>query len=115
MTVLMTSQDVIPGSCNDNFEGKWLILDPSKYMKEEYRNAKNQLFRATSGFGCDPNKMGRKIFGVFASDFDANYIAVREEVIGIATPEAIEEWKNWELDTPEKEYKNSVLCIVEDD
>lgn len=21
----------------------------------------------------------------------------------------------WELDTPEKEYKNSVLCIVEDD
>ena len=44
-------------------------------------------------FGCDPNKMGRKIFGIFASDFDNQYIAVREEVIGIATPEAIEKWK----------------------
>ena len=92
MTVLMTEKDVIPGSNKDNFEGKWLVLNCDD-MKEEYRNAKNQLYFATSGFGCDPHKMGRKIFGVFASDFDENYIAVREDVIGIATPEAIEEWK----------------------
>ena len=89
----MTEKDVVPGSCYSDFTGKWLILDPSKYMKEEYRNSKNQLFRATSGFGCDPQKMGRKIFGIFASDFDTGYIVVREEVIGIATDEAIKKWK----------------------
>jgi len=93
VTTLMTKDDVVPGSCNSNFEGQWLVLDPSKYMKAEYRNAKNQLYFATGGFGCDPRKMGRKIFGTFAADFDSDYIAIREEVIGIATPEAIEKWK----------------------
>lgn len=95
---LFTEDDILPGSHNDNFTGKWVVLDmktslENHWMKAEYANKLNQLYFASSGFGCDPNKMGRKIFGIFASDFDNGYITCREEILGIAKPETIEEWK----------------------
>ena len=95
---LFTSENVIPDSHSANFEGQWIILNlkwsvAQGYMKAEYCNSKNQLYYAKSGFGCDPHKMGRKIFGTFAADFDSGYIVCREEVLGIATPETIETWK----------------------
>lgn len=99
MEELFTKDDVIPNSYGENFEGKWLILDlktslENGWIKPEYVNKKNQLYLANSGFGCDPHKMGRKIFGVFAVDFDDNYITCRPEVLGIAKPETIEAWKS---------------------
>ena len=98
MAEMFTKENVIPGSHSANFAGQWLILDlnwsvKQGYMKKEYCNLENQLWYAKSGFGCDPQKMGRKIFGTFASDFDSGYIVCREEVLGIATPEAIQAWK----------------------
>lgn len=97
-TELFTKDDVVPETHYADFTGQWLVLDvktsvKNEWMKAEAATKRNQLFFARSGFGCDPNKMGRKIFGTFASDFDGGYIVCREEVFGIAKPETIEAWK----------------------
>ena len=41
--------------------GKTLILDPSVIVKS-HRVKKTLLWKATGGFGCTPNKMGRAVF-----------------------------------------------------
>lgn len=100
MEELFTKADIIPDTHNADFTGQWVVLDletslENEWMKAEYVNKKNQLYFARGGFGCDPNKMGRKIFGTFAADFDSGYITCREEILGIAKPETIEAWKQF--------------------
>jgi len=73
----------------ETYENKFVILDPEQF-KEEYREAKNQLFFATGGFGCYPDKLGGKIFG---SLWDERYQTRREYVLGVATEEAIQNWE----------------------
>ena len=76
----------------ETYEKKFVIIDAS-FFKPEYRDAKNQLFFAECGFGCDPEKMGGKVFGKL---WDENLQTRREYILGVATEEAIAEW--------EKEY-----------
>lgn len=93
MVTLLTKND-----CDLSFEGKSfaghiVILDLSQCgFKEEYNNAKFQLFYAESGFGCDPDKMGNGVFGYFVADKE--YCRVeRHQVIGVISKESLEEWK----------------------
>lgn len=55
--------------CSDEqyYENRLLVLKPS-VLTEAYRDMKYQLFYATSGFGCDPTKMGSKVYGFFIED-----------------------------------------------
>ena len=76
----------------ENYVNKFVILKTDQF-KPEYQNAQNQLFYATGGFGCYPDKMGGKVFGYL---FDEPYQTRREYILGVATEEAIAEW--------EKEY-----------
>ena len=73
----------------ETYKKKFVILSV-KQFKPEYQEAKNQLFLALSGFGCDPSKLGGKIFGRL---FDEMYQTRREYVLGVATEEAIQEWE----------------------
>jgi len=73
----------------ETYENKFVILS-TKQFKPEYQNAKCQLFYAQCGFGCDPSKMGGKIFGKL---FDEDYQTRREYVLGVATEEAIAKWE----------------------
>lgn len=91
--MIFTKDDVIKDSYRDNFEGKLLILRTEETLDESYRNAKYQLWACRGGFGADPNKMGRKIFGTFVADFDSEMICVREDILGVAKPETVETWK----------------------
>lgn len=101
MKLLMGAEDVVSGSSCENFESKWLILEP-KALNEKYREARYQLWYCTGGFGADPEKIGRKVFGIFAADpDDTQFIAVREEIIGVATDEAVENWKKTYPDVAE--------------
>ena len=79
-------------SCsNVGFAGKYMVLNP-ECLKGEYREAKYQLFFANGGFGCDPTKMGRAVFGYFVAD--GEYCRWdRDAFIGVATDEAVAEWK----------------------
>ena len=74
----------------ENLEGKFVIIS-ADYFKKEYRNAENQLFKAKGGFGCDPSKLGRAVFGNF---YDGEYCRVdRENILGIASEKAIADWE----------------------
>ena len=73
----------------ETYENKFVILSVEQF-KEEYREAKNQLYFAECGFGCFPDKMGGKIFGYL---WDERYQTRREYVLGIATEAAIAEWE----------------------
>ena len=75
----------------ETYNGKFVILSTEQF-KPEYREAKCQLFLALGGFGCDPSKLGGKIFGRL---FDEDYQTRREYVLGVATEEAIKEWENF--------------------
>lgn len=81
---------MIPDSNHDNFEGKLLIIRDT-VLKEKCRTPENQLFLAESGFGCDPSKVGRKVFGTFLSDGEYTHFD-RSDFVGIIAEEYIPEW-----------------------
>lgn len=73
----------------ETYEKKFVILS-TKQFKPEYQTAQCQLFYAICGFGCDPSKLGGKIFGKL---FDEDYQTRREYVLGVATEDAITKWE----------------------
>ena len=73
----------------ETYKDKFIIIDPD-FFKPEYREAKYQLFLAQGGFGCDPGKLGGKIFGRYFDGIDQTRI---EYVLGVAKEEAIKEWE----------------------
>lgn len=89
MKVLFSKDDYRPLKEGETYEEKFVILNP-KVFKPEYQTAECQLFYACSGFGCDPSKIGGKIFGYL---FDEPYQTRREYVLGVATEKAIKAWE----------------------
>ena len=73
-----------------NYEDKLLILKPT-VLKYEYRKPDFQLFFATDGFGCDPKKVGAKVFGFFLKD-DEHTSFRRNDFYGVANDAALPEW-----------------------
>lgn len=73
-----------------DYEGKLLILKP-ELLSEEYKNPVNQYFMAKSGFGCNPNALGRKVFGYFLCDGEQTQF-YREDFVGVADLEQLPEW-----------------------
>jgi len=57
----------VPDSSYADYTGKILILR-ADVLSEEYKSPENQLFRADSGFGCDPSASGRAVYGQFLID-----------------------------------------------
>lgn len=79
----------------DDYEGKLLILSPST-LKDEYKTPEDQLFFATSGFGCDPSKMGTAVYGFFVKDEEHTHFR-RSDFIGVIKAECIPEWASEKL------------------
>ena len=91
---LLGTVDVTPWT-DVNLESKILVLK-DKCFKEEYRDAKYQLVIATGGFGCNPSSLGNAIFvRECRNDNPETYRIERynNDILGIATDEAIAEWK----------------------
>ena len=89
MNMIFDNNDYTHLKEGETYEGKFVIISPD-FFKPEYREAKNQLFLAKSGFGCDPSNSGGKIFGTF---FDERSQTRREYVLGVATEDAIKTWE----------------------
>jgi hypothetical protein len=64
---LWDSSHCIESNTGLDYEGKVLVIRPSK-LKDCYKTPDDQLFIATSGFGCNPNAIGRCVYGYFAKD-----------------------------------------------
>jgi hypothetical protein len=89
------TETVIPGSNEENYEKRLLILRPES-LKEEYRHAEFQYFLANAGFGCDPSKLGTKVFGEFLCDGEKAAFR-RYDFLGIADENKLPEWAKQKL------------------
>lgn len=74
----------------DNYVGKVLVLSPNA-LNDEYKTPEDQLFYATGGFGCYPDKIGTKVFGFFLKD-DEHCNWARSEFIGVIKDENMPDW-----------------------
>lgn len=91
---LFTQNDYTPWR-EEILEGKIIIREVDSF-KEQFRDAKYQLLLATGGFGCNPSSLGNAIFvQEVHNDNPEHYRMERcdDQVLGIATEEAIKEWK----------------------
>lgn len=104
---LFSGEHIVQTDEPQNYAGKILILKDTS-LKEEYRTPENQLFLAESGFGCSPDKSGRKVFGRFLSDGEKAQF-YREEFAGIIAEENIPDWARERLAelTAEQEQNES--------
>ena len=82
-------------SVEQNYKGKLLILNPSA-LKDEYKSPDYQLFYAQSGFGCDPNSSGRKVFGSFLKDGERGNF-YRADFLGVIDEKYLPEWAQEKL------------------
>ena len=78
-----------------DYTGKVVVVTP-RYFKEKYLTPDDQLFLATSGFGCRPNARGQKVFGKFLKDGDSTHYQ-RSDIIGILKDEHLPEWAREKL------------------
>ena len=78
-----------------DLEGKLLIREVNSYP-EDFRDAKYQLVLAIGGFGCKPGAIGNAIFvSECHNDEPIRFRMERcnDEILGIATDEAVKQWK----------------------
>lgn len=73
-----------------DYKGKVVVLR-GDFLKDSYKSPDNQLFLAESGFGCSPHASGRKVFGVFLSDYE-NACIQRSDILGVLKEEHIPSW-----------------------
>ncbi len=73
-----------------NYEGQLLILKPT-VLADEYRKSDFQLFYATDGFGCNPKKVGARVFGFFLMDDEFTSFR-RHDFYGVANDAVLPDW-----------------------
>jgi hypothetical protein len=78
-----------------DFSGKLLILRDT-VLNEASRTPENQLFLASSGFGCSPNARGRAVFGEFLIDGEKARFE-RQEFVGIVDDRYLADWAKEKL------------------
>lgn len=99
--------------CHDmthaDFEGKVIVLSPNA-LKEEYWTPENQLWLATGGFGCYPDKIGRAVYATCLYDGEHTRWN-REDVIGVIKDEYMPKWaldKLEEMNAPEPKEEQKI-------
>lgn len=93
---LFSGEHIVKSDEPQDYAGKLLILRDTS-LKEDFRTPENQLFLAESGFGCSPDKSGRKVFGKFLLDGEKAQF-YREDFAGIITEENIPDWAREKLE-----------------
>lgn len=78
-----------------DYEDKVVIVS-HKQLKEEYWAPENQLWLATGGFGCNPNKIGRAVYSTCLVDNDTNRWE-RSDILGVIKEEYLPEWASEKL------------------
>lgn len=92
---LFSSEHIIQTDEPQDYTDKLLILRDTA-LAEETRTPENQLFLASGGFGCAPDKTGRKVFGEFLSNGEKTHF-YRQDFIGVIADEHIPDWAREKL------------------
>lgn len=78
-----------------DFEGKIMVLRP-EMLNEQHKARDEQLFYCIGGFGCSPDKTGRKIMGEFLTDGEhTNFY--RQDFLGEAKADLLPAWAKEKL------------------
>ena len=102
---LFSVKHIVQSDEPQEYTGKLLIIRDTA-LKEEFRTPENQLFLAESGFGCSPDKIGRKVFGQFLSDGERTHF-YREDFLGEISDEFVPDWARERLSELASEQQNS--------
>ena len=73
-----------------DYAGRVLILRPD-VLNDRYKQGDYQYFYAESGFGCEPDKLGTKVFGEFLKDGEETCFT-RSDFLGAADESQLPEW-----------------------
>ena len=93
---LLSSEECMKDSYKEDYTNKLLILRP-EILNDQSRKPAFQYFYAENGFGCDPNSIGRKVFGTFIADGERSHFS-RGDFIGVADKEKLPEWASKRLE-----------------
>lgn len=93
---LLSSEECLKDSYKEDYTNKLLILRP-EILNDQSRKPAFQYFYAENGFGCDPNSIGRKVFGTFIADGEKSHFS-RGDFIGVADKEKLPEWASKRLE-----------------
>ncbi|MFI3227283.1 MAG: DUF3849 domain-containing protein [Clostridia bacterium] len=80
--------------CQD-FTGKVIAVKPQS-LAEKYLNQQDQIYLATSGFGCEPDKIGRAVFATCLGDGE-KVRWDRSQILGVIKDECIPDWATQKL------------------
>lgn len=80
---------------SQDYTGKLLILKP-EILVDEYKNGDFQYFFARTGFGCDPESLGTKVFGEFLLDGEKTHFN-RYDFLGVADESKLPDWATKKL------------------
>ncbi|WP_317854624.1 DUF3849 domain-containing protein [Chakrabartyella piscis] len=78
------------------YEGKVIAVIPTE-LSEEYFNQRDQIYVATSGFGCEPDKVGRAVFATCLGD-GVRVRWDRSQILGVIKEEYIPEYAKQKLE-----------------
>lgn len=88
---VLTSKDTVGNSNYSNYEGEVVVLS-AWTLKPQYRSKENQLWYATSGFGCNPSASGNAVFCFSLEDGESTRWE-RYDILGIYGGELTEKQK----------------------
>ena len=89
--------------------GKVIVISP-RCLKEEYWSPENQLWLATGGFGCSPDKIGRAVYATCLYDGEESRWN-RGDIIGVIKDQCMPSWakeKMSEIENANKEDETEI-------
>ena len=89
-----------------DYEDKVVVIS-HKQLKEEYWSPENQLWLATSGFGCSPTAIGTAVYATCLIDDDRNRWS-RHQVLGVLKDEYLPDWAKQKLEEMKAEQTNDI-------
>lgn len=86
----LSVSDCVPGSDEQNYENKILVLDPQALVSSA-RNAQNSLWIAWGGFGCTYGARGQAVYA--KNLFDGREACWgRTDFLGVVRPDSLQKW-----------------------
>lgn len=73
-----------------------VVVVKSSELAEQYFNGRDQIYLATSGFGCEPDKIGRAVFATCLGD-GVKVRWDRSQILGVLKDECIPEYAKEKL------------------
>lgn len=93
---LFSGKHIVQSNEPQDYTGKLLIIR-ADVLQEENRTPENQLFLASGGFGCSPDKIGRKVMGKFLVDGEKTHF-YRQDFIGVIADAYVPQWAKEKLE-----------------